>query len=169
MAYPMMALLALYDSTRNQDYLVGAESAGSLALTWNCLWDVPFEEGTRLRELSFASRGWGGISILWGTGVVDTYSLWFLPEWERLAVEIDAPVFHDVTQLILYGTQQILSLPGNLHGLCEPGMQEEGFACSHQGIDDGLISKGDTWGSLGWVFAAGTYGVWNAIHGENKG
>jgi len=64
MAYPMMALVALYESTGEPDYLTGAVRAGSLALTWNSLWDVPFEEGTRLHAASFKSRGWGGISIL---------------------------------------------------------------------------------------------------------
>lgn len=38
-------------------------------------------------------------------------------------------------------------------------MQEEGFACSNQGADEGLIKKGDTWGSLGWVYGAGTFGL----------
>ena len=48
-----------------------AARAGGLALTWNYLWDVPFEPGTRLAGESFKSSGWGGISILWGAGVVD--------------------------------------------------------------------------------------------------
>lgn len=43
-------------------------------------------------------------------------------------------------------------------------MQEEGFACSDQGVDDGMIRKGDTWGALGWVFAAGTYPVWRMLN-----
>lgn len=52
-----------------------------------------------------------------------------------------------------------------MHGLVGVGMQEEGFACSDQGVDEGMIRKGDTWGALGWVFAAGTYGVWQALPG----
>jgi hypothetical protein len=43
-------------------------------------------------------------------------------------------------------------------------MQEEGFACSDQGVDGGMIHKGDTWGALGWVFAAGTYPVWRMLN-----
>ena len=123
---------------------------------------MPFEKGTRLHSYAFSSPGWGGISVVWGTGVVDNYSLWFLPGWNRLARETGEQLFLDVSKLILHGTQQLLSVPGNLYGLCGTGMQEEGFACSNQGADDGLITKGDTWGSLGWVFAAGTYGVWEA-------
>lgn len=163
MAYPMMALLGLYDLTGERDYLSGAARAGGMALTWNHLWDVPFEEGTRLHSYSFKSRGWGGISILWGAGVVDNYSLWFLPGWLKLSAQTGEHVYRNVSELILHGTQQLLSLPGSLYGLCGEGMQEEGFACSHQGVDDGLIKKGDTWGALGWVFAAGTYCVREAL------
>jgi hypothetical protein len=166
MGYPMMALLRLYELTGERDCLDGATRAGGLALTWNTLWDVPFEEGTRLRSLSFRSRGWGGISILWGCGVVDNYSLWFLPGWMRLAELTGRGVFRDTSRLILHGTQQLLSLRGNLCGLCDQGMQEEGFACSDQGVDEGMIRKGDTWGALGWVFAAGTYCVWKALQDD---
>jgi hypothetical protein len=28
-----------------------------------------------------------------------------------------------------------------------------------QGVDDGLIAKGDIWGGLGWIYTAGTYGL----------
>lgn len=163
MAYPMMALMSLHQAAGNRDYLAGAARAGGMALTWNCLWDVPFEEGTRLYGCRFASRGWGGISIRWGAGVVDNYSLWFLPGWLALSSLGGNQVFRDVSRLILYGTQQLLALPGRMHGLVGVGMQEEGFACSDQGVDEGMIRKGDTWGALGWVFAAGTYGTWQVL------
>ncbi len=165
MANAMTALVSLHQATGNGDYLAGAARAGGMALTWNYLWDVPFEEGTRLRDCRFASRGWGGISILWGAGVVDNYSLWFLPGWRALSSLRGNQLFGDISRLILYGTQQLLSLPGRMHGLVGVGMQEEGFACSDQGVDEGMIRKGDTWGALGWVFAAGTYGVWQALPG----
>ena len=164
MAYPMMALASLYRATRNVDYLRAAARAGGLALTWNYLWDVPFERGTRLAGESFKSSGWGGISILWGAGVVDNYSLWFLPDWQSLSSLAGNGVFADASRLILSGTQQLLALPDRMHGLVGAGMQEEGFACSDQGVDDGMIRKGDTWGALGWVFAAGTYPVWRMLN-----
>ncbi len=167
MAYAMSALWRLHEATRSSEFLDGGLRSGGLALTWNCLWDVPFEPGTRLGELAFRSRGWGGISILWGTGVVDIYSLWFLKDWLRLGKAAGRSVFADVCALVLHGTQQMLALPSDLLGLVAPGMQEEGFACSDQGSDEGMIRKGSTWGSLGWVYGAGTSGVWDAL-GEEK-
>ncbi len=168
MAYAMSALLRLHDATRAPEFLEGALRAGGLSLTWNHLWDVPLEEGTRLAENGFKSRGWGGISILWGAGVVDIYSLWFLADWIRLGELSRMAIYSEVSALVLHGTQQMLSLPGRPAGLVGSGMQEEGFACSHQGVDEGMIAKGSTWGSLGWVFAAGTYGVWQALSEEER-
>ena len=168
MAYAMSALLRLHDAIGAPEFLEGALRAGGLSVTWNYLWDVPFEEGTRLADCDFKSRGWGGISILWGAGVVDTYSLWFLAEWMRLGELTGRGIFGEVAKLVLDGTQQMLSLPGRPLGLAAFGMQEEGFACSNQGVDEGMIAKGSTWGALGWVFGAGTYGVWQALSEEER-
>ena len=38
-------------------------------------------------------------------------------------------------------------------------MQPEGIAFCDQGVDAGLIAKGDTWGGLGWPYTAGTFGL----------
>ncbi len=168
MAYAMSALLRLHEATGAREFLEGARRSGGLALTWNYLWDVPFEPDTRLAEYDFKSRGWGGISILWGAGVVDIYSLWFLADWRRLGELTGAKIFQEVAALILHGTQQMLSLPDRSLGLARAGLQEEGFACSHQGVDEGMIAKGSTWGSLGWVFAAGTFGVWQGLSEEER-
>lgn len=167
MAYVMMGLGRLFDVTHDKAFQEGAFRAGGMALTWNYLWDVPFEPGTRLAEFGFKTRGWGGINILWGGGVVDMYSTWFLNDWLKIYGSTGNIVFRDVAELILFGTQQMLSCPSRLF-LVGTGMQEEGFACSNQGIDNDMIAKGDTWGSLGWVFAAGTYPIWQVITQEQS-
>jgi hypothetical protein len=159
MAYSMMSMLSLYEETGNRDYIKGAQKAGSLAITWNFIWDVPFEPGSRLYENNFKTRGWGGIDIIWAGSVVDIYSLWFVKDWYTLTELTGDSIYRDVAMLIVNGTQQMLAYPGNLYGLIGLGMQEEGFACSNLGLYEGMIKKGDTWGSLGWVYAAGTYGL----------
>lgn len=163
MAYVMKALLDCYEQTSRSDYLEGAIKAGKLALTWNFLWDVPFEKGTRLGEYDFKTRGWGGINLWWAGGVVDIYSLFFIDKWIQLGEITGETVFLDVVKLIMSGTQQLLSYPKEYYGMVSIGMQEEGFASSNQGVDDGLIKKGSTWGSLGWIYAAGTYGLLSGI------
>jgi len=159
MGIVLAGLMALYEQTGEMDYLKGAKKAGGLALTWNYIWDVLFEPGTRLYEHNFRTRGWGGIDILWAGSVVDIYSLSFCRDWFKLTELTCNPIFKEVARLVLNGTQQLLSYPGNHYGLIATGMQEEGFACSSLGMDEGLIKKGDTWGSLGWIYATGTYDV----------
>jgi hypothetical protein len=44
-------------------------------------------------------------------------------------------------------------------GFVDIGMQPEGVGITSQGMDEELIRKGDTWGSLGWIYSAGTYGL----------
>jgi hypothetical protein len=48
-------------------------------------------------------------------------------------------------------------------GFANIGMQPEGVALSNQGVDEGLITKGDIWGSLGWIYTAGIFGVHNYL------
>jgi hypothetical protein len=50
-------------------------------------------------------------------------------------------------------------VPGRLHAFADAGMQPEGISFCPQGVDEGLIAKGDTWGGLGWPYTAGTYGL----------
>lgn len=159
MGYSMKSLLNLYECTKNIDYLKGAARASKLAITWNYIWNVPFEPSTRLYKYDFKTSGWGGINIIWAGGVVDLYSLFFLEDWLRLATLLNEDFLRKMSELIACNTQQLLAHPGELYELCAPGTQEEGFACSNQGVDEGMIKKGDTWGSLGWIYSAGVFGL----------
>ena len=44
-------------------------------------------------------------------------------------------------------------------GFADSGMQPEGFGICPQGLDEGMIKKGDIWGTLGWIYSAGIGGV----------
>src|SRR5215212_2367395 len=155
----MAALLDLHDATGEEVYLRGAERAAKLAVTWNSIWNVPLVPGTRLAGVGVQSTGWGGINSIWGAGVTDIYSLFFLAEFVRLSRLTGDPIYSDVAELVAHGTQQILSYPGDLMGFADVGMQPEGISFCNQGVDDGLIAKGDIWGGLGWIYTAGTFGL----------
>jgi hypothetical protein len=157
--FAMSSLLRLHEHSGQQTYLVGAERAAKLAITWNTIWNVPLLPNTRLGEARLQSVGWGGINSIWGTGVTDIYSLFFLDDLVRLSRLTGEPLYEKVAELIAHGTQQILSHPGNTYGFADIGMQPEGSAFCDQGADDGLIRKGDIWGGLGWIYTAGTYGL----------
>jgi hypothetical protein len=155
----MRALLSLYERIGEGQYLDGAIRAASLGLTWHSIWNVPNILGTRLARASVRSVGWGGINSVWGAGVTDIYALFFLEDLVRLRQLTGDALFTRIADLIAHGTQQILAYPGELHGFADIGMQPEGIAFCNQGVDDGLIAKGDIWGGLGWTYTAGTFGL----------
>ena len=155
----MAALLALFDATGEERWLTGAERAAKIAVTWHLLWDVPPRPGTRVAAAGVRSTGWGGINSTWGAGVTDIYSLFFLDAFVRLSRLTGDPLYETVADLAAPGCQQILSHDGERFGFADTGMQPEGIAFCDQGVDEGLIAKGDTWGGLGWPYTAGTYGV----------
>jgi hypothetical protein len=155
----MRALLALHDRDGDPRHLDAAHRAASIAVTWHSLWEVPNVPGTRVAEAGVSSVGWGGINSVWGAGVTDIYSLFFAADLHRLGVLTGDQAFCRVAELVACSSVELLSLPGRLHGLADTGMQPEGISFCGQGIDDGLIRKGDIWGGLGWPYTAGTHGL----------
>ena len=85
-------------------------------------------------------------------------------EWRYWAtVMIDTDHFkkseEEMAEDISIATQQILSWSGDTMGFCDSGMQPEGFGICPQGMDEGMIEKGDIWGTLGWIYSAGISGM----------
>jgi hypothetical protein len=147
------------EATGETKWLAGAERAAKLAVSWHLLWDVPARPGTRLAEAGVRSTGWGGINSTWGAGVTDIYSLFFLDSFVKLSRLTGDPLYEMVADLAAPGCQQILSYAGRSFGFADSGMQPEGISFCDQGVDAGLIAKGDTWGGLGWPYTAGTHGL----------
>ena len=155
----MRALLALYEHSGDKTHLEAAEKAARLAITWNFIWNVPNISETPVGRAEVKSTGWGGINSIWGAGVTDIYSLFFLEELVHLSRLTHQPLYEQIADLIANGTQQILSYPQQSFGFVDVGMQPEGIAFCDQGVDAGLIAKGDIWGGLGWIYTAGTFGL----------
>lgn len=165
--YTMAALYGLYKLTGDEQYLHGSVRAGKIFATWNYIWNAPHLSGTDLARVQFQTVGTGGINSIWGGGVVDIYSLFHIGELDRLGAEIGETFFRSMAEWIAIGTQQLLSHPGDLMGFADLGMQPEGFGICNQGIDEGMIAKGDIWGTLGWIYSAGIYGLGKYL--ENRG
>ncbi|MDR1185854.1 MAG: hypothetical protein LBK95_00105 [Bifidobacteriaceae bacterium] len=155
----MRALLALERAGVAGDWCGDAVRAAWFAVGWHSLWPVPVVTGTPVARAGVRSVGWGGINSVWGTGVVDTYSLLFAGDLHRLGQLSGTPEFQRIAELIAYASLEFLSSAGTPHGLGDSGMQPEGMSFADQGRDDGLICKGDSWGSLGWPYTAGTTGM----------
>jgi hypothetical protein len=165
----MKALLCLYDGTADERWRGAAERAAKLAVTWHLLWDVPLRPGTAVANAGVRSTGWGGINSTWGAGVTDIYSLFFLDAFVRISRLTGDPLYEAVADLAAAGCQQILSYEGERFGFADTGMQPEGIAWCDQGVDDGLIAKGDTWGGLGWIYTAGTCGLSRYLAAKRTG
>lgn len=157
--YTCAALYGLYKLTGEQRYLEGSVRAGKIFVTWNYVWNAPCLPGTDLHRVRFKTVGNGGINSIWGGGVVDIYSLFHIEELDRVGEETGEEFFRRMAEWIAVGTQQVLSHPGDLMGFTDLGMQPEGFGVCNQGIDEGMIAKGDIWGTLGWIYSAGIYGL----------
>ncbi len=157
--YVTAALYTLYYHTREERYLRGALRAARLFVTWNYIWTAPTMPGTALHHYGFNTVGCGGINSIWGGGVVDIYSMFFIRELHELGEAADEPFLCQMAQWIAVGGQQVLSHPGDQMGFADIGMQPEGFGVCSQGIDEGMIAKGDVWGTLGWIYSAGLLGL----------
>ena len=155
----MRALLLLAEATGDSSFLEGASRSAKLAVTWHSAWTVPTIEGTALHRAGVRSPGWGAINSVWGAGVTDIYSLFFLADLLRLSRLTGEPLFARVAELAAHASVELLSWPGGSFGHADSGMQPEGIAFCDQGVDEGLIAKGQTWGGLGWTYTAGTDGL----------
>jgi hypothetical protein len=71
--------------------------------------------------------------------------------------------------LAAHSSAELLSHPGDLMGFADVGMQPEGIAFCDQGVDEGLIAKGDIWGGLGWIYTAGTFGLGRYLREKRRG
>jgi len=164
--FALRCFLALFEQTQESLYLKAAERAARLAVSWNSIWNVPNIPDTSVGRAGVLSAGWGGINSIWGAGVTDIYTLFFLEDFLRLGRAVGQPFYATLADLIACGTQQILSYPQERFGFADVGMQPEGIAFCNQGVDDGLIAKGDIWGGLGWIYTAGTFGLDRYLHAK---
>lgn len=161
--YVMAGLWHLYDLTKDEKYLNGAENAAYIFMTWNYIWNAPMQKGNILYDKGFKTKGMGAINSVWGGGVVDIYSLFHIKELYLIGRERNHLLMCDMAEWIATATSQILSNPGDDMGFADIGMQPEGFGICPQGIDEGMIQKGDIWGTLGWIYSAGIYGLKNYL------
>lgn len=152
----MRAMLCLHEATGEGDYLEAAVRAAGVAITWHSAWDVPLLEGTPVAAAGVQSPGWGGINDVWGAGVTDIYTLFYLRDLQRLAARIDDSVLARICATIAWSSTDLLADPHERFGLADVGMQPEGIAFCDQGADDDVIRKGDRWGGLAWPYSAGT-------------
>lgn len=157
--YVMAGMYELYCCSDQKKYLQAAYAAARQFVTWIYMWNAPQLKETILGQKHFKTKGCGAINSIWGGGVVDIYALFHIRELYLVGKSCRDDFLCEVADWMAHGTHQILSWKGDLMGFKDTGMQPEGFGICPQGIDDGQIHKGDIWGSLGWIYSAGIYGL----------
>lgn len=157
--YAMAGMYSLYQLTGEEKYIRAAGKAARQFVTWNYIWNAPMRKGTILQKKGFCTKGMGAINSVWCAGVVDIYSLFHIRELYLTGRAIGEEFMEEMAEWISTAGHQILSWPGDDMGFADVGMQPEGFGICAQGMDEGMIRKGDIWGTLGWIYSAGIGGM----------
>lgn len=157
--YAMAGCWHLFEQTGEKRFLDGSVTAARQFVTWNYIWNAPVKEETLLCEKKFRTKGMGAINSIWCGGVVDIYSLFHIRELYLTGRRAGDTFLMKMADWISTAAHQIMSWPGDKMGFTDIGMQPEGFGICPQGMDEGMIQKGDIWGTLGWIYSAGIDGV----------
>lgn len=121
------AYLALYQATRDAQWLACAKGAANYAETWIYLWNVamPSDDTNPNRHWKSEASTIGVQLIASGHSLVDQYMSFDADEFARLFQYTGDPHYYEVSRLLLHGTKSMLALPGRTYDLAGPGWQQE--------------------------------------------
>ena len=136
--YPMLGLLDLYRTVGGDYFRQGAIRAGRLFASWTWLWDVPLPPDSTLAKHGFRSTGIGACDTC-ATGYVHPFEVIAVPELIEIGELANDPAMVDVAELLLYGCNQTVAVPGKDWGYASPGLQEEGYLISWWLGDDPIF------------------------------
>jgi hypothetical protein len=169
--YPMLGLLTLYRKVGGEYFRTGAIRAAQLFASWTWLWDVPLPETSTLAKYGFRTTGIGSCDTC-ATGYVHPFEVLAVPELIEIAQIAGDPALADVAELLLYGCNQTVAVPGKDWGYASPGLQEEGYLISWWLADDPIFEDtafGGRWKGEGnktcfpWIPAVATACYWKLI------
>ncbi len=138
--YPMLGLLDLYRTVGGDYFRQGAIRAGRLFASWTWLWDVPLPPDSTLAKHGFRSTGIGACDTC-ATGYVHPFEVIAVPELIEIGELANDPAMVDVAELLLYGCNQTVAVPGKDWGYASPGLQEEGYLISWWLGDDPIFEN----------------------------
>jgi len=143
------AFLALYDHTKDAQWLERAKSAANYTETWIWIWNVPMP-----MDADNATLHWKkGVPTVGANGIgsdvvggVDQYLDWAVPTYAKLYNYTKDEHYLDVAYVLLHGTKAMLALPGRTYDLLGPGWQQE-----HWTLGPGRKGYGAHRNWLAWV------------------
>ncbi|WP_346906111.1 hypothetical protein [Faecalicatena orotica] len=128
--FVMRSLLAVYEETKNVEYLSGALDAARILASWTYLWNIPFDENTLLGRHKFKTTGWAGCDVIPAGSYVDCSFQEVVPELLRLAEYCRDEKLVKLAEAVTKGMQYGLSSPADMYGYAMPGVQCEGYMTS---------------------------------------
>jgi len=139
--------LALYEATRDPQWLHRAQAAADFAETWIYGWSVPMpvdEDDAALHWKKGVSTV--GVNRINSTGCgVDQWMAGDVDEYARLYKYTKDSHYLDIARILLHNTKNMVALPGRTYDLVGPGWQQEHWSMA---IRRGF---GGHRGALPWV------------------
>jgi hypothetical protein len=132
------ALLELWKETGDAGFRMGALRGARLVASWMCLWDIPLPTGSTLQRFSFRSTGWTACDTP-GAGYVHPMGLLAVPLLVETGLAFDEPLLLQLAELVQYGNNETVSVPGKNWGYAAHGLQEEGLLVSWWFADDPMF------------------------------
>jgi hypothetical protein len=126
--------LAMFDATKNPEWLRRAQSAAAYSETWIYIWNVPMpqdEDNARLHWKRGVSTV-GAQCIATGHSLVDCYMAFDADEYARLWQLTNDPHWLEVARILLHNTKNMIALPGRTFDLAVPGWQQEHWSFAPQ-------------------------------------
>ncbi len=151
------AFLALYENTKEPEWLERAKTAGDYTESWIWIWNVPMPLDAEDSDLAWKrgvpTVGLQGIASN-VAGHVDEYLDWAVPSFARLYKYTKDEHYLDVARVLLHDTKSMLALPGRTYDLLGPGWQQE-----HWRLGPGVrgIGAHRTW--LPWISVNHLHGI----------
>jgi N-acylglucosamine 2-epimerase (GlcNAc 2-epimerase) len=121
------AYLALYEATKDSQWLDRARVAADYAETYIYLWNVPMpaDEDDKSLHWKKGVPTYGVQLIATGHSLVDDYMSFDVDEYARLARWTGDQHYMTIATLLLHDTKNMTAVPGRTYDLKGPGWQQE--------------------------------------------
>ncbi len=106
----LQGFLAVYEETKDSQYLQWAEHALDVVLTYVCVWDMDLPAG-RLRNHSFNTRGWTAVSVQ--NMHIDAYGVLMTPEIYRMGQLLQRDELKQLAQVMFRSCGQVIDPYGS--------------------------------------------------------
>ena len=151
-------LALVSEGEQHQKYVSLAKKAAYFGLSWYYLYDVPFAEGSLLKDVDLKTRGWGNVST--ENNHIDVWAFDFPHVLRWLSKKTGEERFAKMSDVIVSSIKdQMLPYENHMVGVGKKGYMPE--IIQHTVWDYGANGKGylNSHMSVGWTVAS----IWEVL------